>query len=85
MDVLGYRLSLADGQLRIGLGEGAYAGLRESLAQAHAAPAPSLAAQQAVRGWLGAAGATVENGEAVERIVGKSAQDSRGYGIPRAK
>ena len=61
VDVLGFRVWLADDQLQIGLGEKAYAGLEESLTWAWSAPAPSQTARMVVRGWLAVLGPAVES------------------------
>ena len=78
--MLGYRLSLVNGQITVGLGDKAYGGLEKALQRAHLTDSPSNTAKMVVRGWLRAVGPAVESVGAME-IVGRVRGIAAQYGF----
>jgi retron-type reverse transcriptase len=69
--ILGFQVSLKDGQVCYGLGEGAWKGLKQSLEKAHEAQNSPAVALGAMRGWVGAYGVAFESTRTadVERVL----------------
>jgi hypothetical protein len=67
--LLGFDVRLQEGRPRLGLGEEAWKGLRQGLAQAHGEPDPPEAARLAVHGWLEFHGPAVEGPEAATTVA----------------
>jgi retron-type reverse transcriptase len=68
VQLLGYSLQLVQNHLQIGTGNKAYMGLEKTLAMAHLANIPSLAANTAIQGWLAAIGPAIESVRSCELI-----------------
>jgi hypothetical protein len=67
--ILGFAVRLQGGRPRLGLGDGAWKGLEQGLAQAHQETDPPEAARRVVLGWLEFHGPAVEGPEAATTVA----------------